>query len=295
MDTQSTALATREQLNEIAQHDPATAWLYTGGGKRLSINNDTRNGFIVKTGGETVEELSELRALIGSVTSLNSHRQPGEKDKDKPRHAESVEWCESRDNKHTSVNGTACDGCPANSECKWKIELEMLLADREEQYLLTIPTASAMRFKQAAQKLAQIHKRHYSQVLWRMWVTVEKSNGNSYPVVNYQVFDLDSGAELSLAGTPNATAKPALPPSAPVPAKPAATALTIERGFDMDGFRASVILDSPHYADAKGAPNPYHITRTITKLGFSTLGKENANEVLFALKEYAAEQERQAK
>lgn len=297
MDTQSTALATREQLNEIAQHDPATAWLYTGG-KRLSINNDTRNGFVIKSGGSAVEELSELRALIGSLVPLNSHKQPGDRpqDKGKPRHADNTEWCESRDGKHTSTNGISCEGCPAYGECKWKIELEMILADREEQYLLTIPTASAIRFKQAAQKLAQIHKRHFSQALWRMWVTVEKSNGNSFPVVNYQVFDLDSGEELSLDGTLNGPAKPALPsPAKPATPEVPVKTLNVAKGFDLDGFRSTLILDCPHYADAQGRPNPYHIVKAILKLGFDHLDQGNANEVLWALKEHAAQTQAESK
>lgn len=312
MEQTSTALATRNQMNEIANVDPTTAWLYVGG-KRLAINNDTRNGFVVKAGGEAVEEISELHAQITNATSLHSHRQPGEKDKDKPRHADAVEWCESNDNKQTSTNGYQCAECPAMADCKWKIELTMQLADREDEYKLTIPTASAMRFKQAVQKLAQVYHRHFTQALWRMWVTVERSNGNAFPVVNYEVFDLE-GNELPLDAKPtNGNGHSALT-QAPTPAAPTITktlqprqpakSLAVAKDF-MANWRTWCIdlaSEEPYFND-KNAPagviNPdaHHIRGTIAKLGFSEIYAGNAGEIRFMLLEYArnAREEQTAK
>lgn len=194
METQSTALATREELNQIAAVDPSTAWLYSGG-NRISINNDTRNGFILK-GSE--EQVSELRCVIKGIAPLHSHRQPNDKQRadGKPVHAEKVEWCESRNGKETSVGGTECGTCPANSNCAWKIELDLVLSGRDGSFLLTIPTVSSMRFKDAAQKVAKVHRLHFSQVAWRLWVAVEKSNGNSFPVVNFEAHDMQTGETL---------------------------------------------------------------------------------------------------
>lgn len=186
----------QNDLAVIAQTDPTTAWLYAGG-NRISIDNERRDGFVVKG---SDEKLTEIRAIITTATQLYSHRQPDEK-RDAPRHADAVEWCESRDNKRTNSQGKPCGDCAAFAECKWKIELSLLIADREGEYLMTIPTASSMRFKAAVADLAKQHKRHFSQVVWRMWVTVEKSGGNVFPVVNFKPLDPENGEPFGNGGT----------------------------------------------------------------------------------------------
>ena len=279
-----TALATREQLNEIANYDPTSSFLYEGGGLRVSIDNEKRNGFVVKQGGEVAEELTELKVLVLSASPLNSHRQPGEKEKGKPRHADDVEWCESRDGKKNSVNGTPCNSCPASADCKWKIELSLAIPDREEEFMLTLPTASSMRFKQAVQKLGKLHARHFSQVVWHMWVTVEKSDGNVYPVVNYRIFDPQSGTEFDLNTKPQSAPKPIAPKSKPqITAEYPITIRCAEGQWQ-------AFCDNPDFALIAGTPaNPKKIADAINACGIEEINPDNIVQVGNTLKNKIAE------
>ena len=198
MDSTNT-LATYSEIKNIAQIDPDTAWLYSGG-NRVSVDNEHRDGFIFK---ESSEKVTSLSAMVLGIKSLHSHRQPNEAEKRKgaPSHALSADWCES----FTNRADAKCTDCAAYDACAWKMELTLSIPDREGDFLITIPTVSSMRFREACKELAKKSKRHYSKVIWKMTVHVEKSNGNNYPVLNFEPFDLTTGAELTTASTIPAT------------------------------------------------------------------------------------------
>lgn len=286
METQSTALATREELNGIANVDPSTAWLYSGG-NRISINNETRNGFILK-GAE--EQLAELRCVIQSASQLHSHRQPNDKQRQngKPAHVASVEWCESKDGKQTGSNGSDCAPCPARDECMWKIEVELLLNGRDGTFLLTLPTVSSMRFKDACNKLARAHRLHFSQVAWRLTVATEKSNGNTFPVVSFEAHDMQTGETL---GDAPAKQSPRIEPSTQKQDAPKVKrVLKAAPGFDTVGFKANVAKQIPYYQDKHGKPDDFHIIGALTKMEIFTLGPENEDEAFAMLQAYATKQ-----
>jgi hypothetical protein len=195
---------TKQNIGAIANIDPTTAWLYAPS-NRISIDNDNRNGFIVK--GETDEKIAQLAAKITNVKPMNSHKQPNEKEKAKgaPTHNALSDWCESADGKLTTTRGAPCAGCPAFNACNWKMELTMNIAGREGDFLMTIPTVSSMRFKEAAQKVAKSFGLHFSQAIWLMTVKVEKSDDNKYPVVVFEPRDLNGDP---LTGRPAPAADP---------------------------------------------------------------------------------------
>lgn len=188
-----TGLATYNELKNIAQIDPDTAWLYSGG-NRVSVDNEHRDGFIFK---ESSEKVTELSAMVLAIKSLHSHRQPNEAEKRKgaPSHALNADWCES----FTNRSDAKCTDCAAYDACAWKMELTLSIPDREGDFLITIPTVSSMRFREACKDLAKKQKRHFSKVIWKMTVHVEKSNGNNYPVLDFAPFDLATGAALNTA------------------------------------------------------------------------------------------------
>lgn len=252
--------------NDIANVQPETAWLYSGGGMRLSIDNKHRDGFVINSTEETVKDLV---AQIVTVTSLHSHRQPDEK-RGGAKHAEANEWCESKTNKMDEK----CNGCPAFDECKWKIELELSVVERDGVYLLTIPTVSAMRFKDAVSKLGRIHKKHFTQVVWRMTVEVEQKDGNTFPVIKFEPFDVEDGSPFDLTGgTPKASPK-------------SSVSINV-KGQQWVAFCAGVAAEESYYATKDGLADTFHIVGALSKLGIKEVNAADFDSLKAQLKDYA--------
>jgi hypothetical protein len=224
---------------DLAQLDPATAWIYAPN-NRIGIDNESRNGFVVKG---TDEKISELSVIVRGIKPLHSHKQPDEKRKNDARHIAPVEWCESFDNRITNSQGEKCATCPAFSDCKWKFELTVNVADREGDYLLTIPTVSSLRFQNTVKTLAKNHRLHFTQAVFKMTVHVEKSNNNAYPVIDFAVYDMESGESLSGTAKTPAALQSATPPRIEK-TKEDFVLIVQQRGLDKDAANA---IAARHY------------------------------------------------
>jgi hypothetical protein len=200
-------------------------WLYKTT-RRLSIDNKTRRGFVDKASDSILEQII---VQITSATPLNSHRNPNEGEPG-ARHEDSVEWCESRNGKHTSTRGYDCRQCPATANCSWKIELTVVMKDQNgepQEYLLTLPTASSVRFRHTAQALNKRTGKHIEDVLWRGTVTVEENKERRlvYPVANFAPM-LPDGTLIDLNKT-NTTAPYPAPASQQPPQNPSVNVGTL--------------------------------------------------------------------
>ena len=189
-----------------------TDWLYKTT-RRLSIDNKTRRGFVDKS---TDQILESIFVQITNASPLNSHRQPQDED-GKARHMDSVEWCESRNGKRTSTRNFDCRQCPAQNECSWKIELTLVMQDaggEPQEYMLTLPTASSVRFRQTAQSLNKRTGKRVEDVLWVGTVTVEENKERRlvYPVANLAPAN-DDGTIIDLES--QRAPQPFVRPSAP--------------------------------------------------------------------------------
>ena len=159
--------------NNLAPRDDS--WLYTQK-YYLAIDDGTRAGFIRK---DTGELLNEIFVRLSSPTPYEAHRQPI--DPSKPKHAADVLWCESYDGKQTNRLGLPCAGCPAYTDCKTKISLVVSFPENPNQYTLSLPHASAMRFMQYAQKLFALYRLKIEDVVWKGTVAPDKNaNKESY-------------------------------------------------------------------------------------------------------------------
>jgi hypothetical protein len=267
-DTLLVKAGARTGIAEVASQVPSMAFLYKSAGKRFSLDNATRSGF---KSGDTEGVIPELRGLITDAAELHSHQQGKGGDKKNPLlHKSEREWCESWDGNRTSVDGFACAECAAKAYCatQYKIQLTFQLVDDEEEYLLTVPTVSAIRLRLAAQKLAATTGKHLSQVMTVMTVHSEKSKaGNDFPAVEYAFFDLQTGAALALNGNPQPkpqpTAQHAMAPK-PIPAAP----ITYSGDTRAD---AKAIVEAVR-ARWRGANPPGHASLAETKRLAAILG-----------------------
>ena len=219
------AIITAGQVREIA-YPPAVA----GDGfdellnqmPRLALNNETRQGIVDKATGET---LPDVWLQLVKSEQLYSHMNPADGEAG-PRHESSKSWCESRNKKQTSAEGYSCVQCAARDACGWKIELTVI---RETdagpvEYLFTLPTASAVRFRQTLKTLTARHNAHPTQVLWSVTAQPysDKEKRRVYPVAIWRAFELESKTEYDLS---EQAAVPRSPTPAPANTRSAAPAL----------------------------------------------------------------------
>lgn len=181
---EETALATVPAQALDAQKDYALDWLYQTS-SRISIDDKTRRGFIVK---DTDRLIERLECGILGARSYHVHKNS---DRYPEKHTDTQEWCESDNGKQTSTRGQDCARCPAFTACKWKIELQIHTMDETQEiseYLLSLPTVSAIRFKNAVGKLKRAGYK-IEQVPWVLTLSVEENkNKELFPVVNFHVF-----------------------------------------------------------------------------------------------------------
>ena len=189
----ASAMVPQNQVRDIAfpENQNPNAWLYTSSARRISIDNETRQGFINRANGAL---FTEIYCQLMIAEPLYSHKNPNPnnpQEAHKAMHEAPTEWCETRNNHQTSTMGYPCARCPAMADCKngWKIELKMVFDDGEgpNEYLLTIPKASATRFRHTATALWNTHKLGIEQVVWLARVEIDRNTTTNqvYPVATF--------------------------------------------------------------------------------------------------------------